>query len=50
MSTMIIEIVFRKFEPELTEQNLRWVLDDFSLTAICCADDVVLVAISVMQR
>ena len=44
--TMIMELVLRDLIKSSTTRKLAWRLDDFALAAICCADDVVLVAVS----
>ena len=43
---MIMELVLRDLIKSWTTRNLAWKLDDFALAAICYADDVVLVAVS----
>ena len=44
--TMIMELVLRDLIKSWITRKLAWKLDDFALAAICCADDVVLVAVS----
>ena len=44
---MIMELVLRDLIKSWISRKLAWRLDDFVLTAICYADDVVLVAVSV---
>ena len=44
---MIMELVLRDLIKSLITRKLAWRLDDFALAAICYADDVVLVAVSV---
>ena len=44
---MIMELVLRDLIKSWKIRKLAWSLDDFVLAAICCADDVVLVAASV---
>ena len=44
--TMIMEVVLRDFVKSWITRELAWRLDDFALAAICYADDVVLVAVS----
>ena len=45
--TMIMELVLRDLIKSWITQKLAWRLDDFTLAAICNADDVVLIAVSV---
>ena len=45
--TLIMELVLRDLVKSWKVRNMAWSLDDFVLAAICCADDVVLVAASV---
>ena len=45
--TMIIQLVLRDLMKSWITRKLAWRLDDFTLAAICYADDVVLVAVSV---
>ena len=45
--TMIMELVLRDLMKSWITRKLAWKLDDFALAAICYADDVVLVAVSV---
>ena len=44
--TMIMQLVLRDLIKSWITRKLAWRPDDFALTAICCADDVVLVAVS----
>ena len=44
--TMIMELVLRDLIKSWITRKLAWRLDDFALAAICCADDVMLVAVS----
>ena len=44
--TMIMELVLRDLIKSWITRKLAWRLDDFVLAAICYADDVVLVAVS----
>ena len=43
---MIMELVLRDLMKSWITRKLAWKLDDFALAAICYADDVVLVAVS----
>ena len=45
--TMIMELVLRDLIKSWISRKLAWRLDDFTLAAICYADDVVLIAVSV---
>ena len=45
--TMIMELVLRDLIKSWISRTLAWRLDDFTLAAICYADDVVLIAVSV---
>ena len=45
--TMIMELVLRDLIHNWISRKLAWRLDDFTLAAICYADDVVLIAVSV---
>ena len=45
--TMIMELVLRDLLKSWISRKLAWRLDDFTLAAICHADDVVLIAVSV---
>ena len=45
--TMIMELVLRDLMKSWISRKLAWRLDDFTLAAICYADDVVLIAVSV---
>ena len=45
--TMIMELVLRDLIKSWISRKLAWRLDDFTLGAICYADDVVLIAVSV---
>ena len=45
--TMIMELVLRDVIKSWISRKLAWRLDDFALAAICYADDVVLIAVSV---
>ena len=44
--TMIMELVLRDLIKSWKTRKMPWRLDDFALAATCCADDVVLVAVS----
>ena len=44
--TMIMELVLRDLIKSWMTRKLAWRLDDFALAAICYADDVVVVAVS----
>ena len=48
--TMIMELVLRDLIKSWITRKLAWRLDDFALAAMCCADDVVLVAVDVCCR
>ena len=43
---MIMELGLRDLIKSWISRKLAWRLDDFTLAAICCADDVVLIAVS----
>ena len=45
--TMIMELVLQDLIKSWILRKLAWRLDDFTLAAICYADDVVLIAVSV---
>ena len=45
--TMIMELVLRDLIKSWISRKLAWRLDNFTLAAICFADDVVLIAVSV---
>ena len=45
--TMIMELVLRDLIKSWISRKLAWRLDEFTLAAICNADDVVLIAVSV---
>ena len=45
--TMIMELVLRDLLKSWISRKLAWRLDDFTLAAICYADEVVLIAVSV---
>ena len=45
--TLIMELVLRDLIKSWISRKLAWRLDDFTLAAICYADDVVLIAVSV---
>ena len=45
--TMITELVLRDLVKSWISRKLAWRLDDFTLAAICHADDVVLIAVSI---
>ena len=46
MFTMIMELVLRDLIKSWISRKLAWRLDDLTLAAICYADDVVLIAVS----
>ena len=48
--TMIMELVLRDLIKSWISRKLAWRLDDFTLAAICYADDVVLIAVSMLQK